>query len=189
MAVAGGKLFAGQISGAGIVVWDDPTARSGAQTAPDWQLADVAAWGMTAGGDRLYALGTGVQTRLAAWDGAASLAGTTPPDVELAVSSTQAVGDLAWRDGVLVAVVANGVTENRVAVFADSAALTPATEPDQVVEPASADYLQRSYLDATGTLYVLDRDGVYVVRDALTAPVVVAKLTSFAQPVGFAVVE
>jgi hypothetical protein len=189
MTVAGGKLFAGQISGGGILVWNDPLSRSGVVDGADWSLADVAAWALTAGGDRLFALGTGPQTRLAVWDGVGALASPHGPDVELAISPAQAVGDLQWRDNALVAVVANGVTENRVAIFADSTAVSPTSVPDGEVTPAAADYLQKSYLDSRGNLYVLDVDGIYIYRDALGAPALVTKLTTFGAPVDFAVVE
>lgn len=189
--VIGDRLFAGQISGAGLVVWDGAAARSGLQDGgPDWQLADVAAWALVTGGDRLYALDASPPaTHLAVWDDASALTAPHAADVVVSVSSAQAVGDLAWRDNALAMVIANGVTENRVAIFADSAAVTPTSEPDHVVAPAAADYLQRSYLDASGRLFVLDTDGVYAYADVLTAPAPITKLTALATPVAMAVIE
>jgi hypothetical protein len=189
MTVAGGRLFAGQISGAGILVWDAAAARSGPQEASDWQLANLASWAMVAGGNRLYALDAGAHTRLAVWNDLDTLSAPRALDVLLEVSSTQAVGDLAWRDNALIALVANGVTENRLAIYADSGALTPTSEPDTEVAPTAADYLQRSYLDRSGNLYILDTDGIYIYRDGLTDPTLVTKLTTFGSPVAFAVID
>jgi len=191
MTVAGGKLFAGQISGAGVLVWNDPLTRSGEVSGADWTLSDaVASWAMTVGADHLYAFATaGQETHLVAWNGLASLAAPRAPDVELVISTDQAVGDLAWRGESLIAVVANGVNENRIAIFEDGAAVGPGSAPDTELRPEAADYLQKSYVDRFGNLYVLDTDGVYVYRDVFGTPALAAKLTTFSRPTDFVVIE
>jgi hypothetical protein len=191
MAVVGDKLFAGQISGAGIVVWDGAAARTGLQDAgPDWTLdMTVPAWALAVGGGRLYALAAEAQTHLAVWTDAAALAAPRAPDLDVPMSATQAVGDLATSDGALVALIANGVDENRVAIYNDAAAMTPDSAPDHTVTPMGADYLKRAVLDASGRLFVRDTGGVYVYADALTAPAPVTKLTALAAPVGLAVIH
>ena len=85
--------------------------------------------------------------------------------------------------------IANGVTENRVAIFTDAAAMTADTAPDHTVTPAAADYLKHAALDPSGQLFVLDTGGVYVYADALTAPTPVTELTALATPVAMAVVD
>jgi hypothetical protein len=190
MTVAGDKLFAGQISGAGVLVWNDPLARSGAVSGADWTLSrDVASWAMTAGADRLYALASaGQETHLVAWSRLGELTAPRTPDLELVLSADSAVGDLAWHDGSLVAVIANGVDQNRVAIY-DGASLGPGSAPGAEIRPGAADYLETSHLDRHGNLYVLDTDGVYVYRDALGTPTLAAKLTTFSRPTDFAVLE
>jgi hypothetical protein len=190
LTVAGGTLFAGQVSGAGVLVWNDPLARSGVVSGADWTLSrDVASWAMTAGGDRLYAFSSaGRETHLVAWNGLGGLAAPRAPDVELVLSTDNAVGDLGWRDGALIAVVANGVDENRIAIY-DGATIGPASTPAPEVRPDAADYLEKAHVDRHGNLYVLDTDGVYVYRDARGTPTLAAKLTTFTRPTDFAVLE
>jgi hypothetical protein len=198
----GERLLGGQISGAGIVVWDDPFARAAGEHSPDWTLdSGTAAWSMRIAAGRLFAAAHGI----AIWNEVTSLAGPSVSNLTLGEGS--GIPDAfiphmtVERDVLLVAVDDGGPLSSvrGVNLYRDAADLDGEREPDQFLVEANMRGPRKTYLDAAGTLYILDADGpavgegqgsLYVYDHALEAPVLRARITTgLTWPTDFVVVE
>jgi hypothetical protein len=187
--VAGEKLLGGQISGAGLIVWDDPLSAAGTGNENDWALrSDVSPTSMLIDGDRLY-VGCWNAPYVLIWNGISSITAPAAPDATMAEGSNL---DQVWhvlvRDNVLVACVFDtGVS--KVNVYLDAAALSGETAPDFEIDDALLDRPRKALLDANENLYVMDSDGILIFSHALSAPALAAELTAAADPTDLLLVE
>jgi len=198
----GKRLLGGQISGAGVVAWNDPAARSAGEYKPDWTLdKGTAAWWMQVAGGRLYA----TQSAVAIWKDLTNIHGSATPDVTLGESSGIPDSYIPYmtvmRNVLLVSVNKPGSLSNirKVNLYRDAASLGGDRAPDQVLIDVDMRGPQKTYLDAAGTLYVLDGDSqwmskgqgcIYIYDHALDAPVLRARITTgLSWPRDFVVVE
>jgi len=185
---AGSKLLGGQISGAGLIVWDDPMSFTGTGNENDWALHNADATSMVIDGERLY-VGCWNEPFVQIWDGIASITAPAAPAAAMAADSNL---DQVWhvfvRDNVLVACV-HEVDVSKVNVYMDAAALSGETAPDLEITDAALNWPRKAYLDANENLYVMHQDGVLIFRDALTAPALAASLTAAGEPSDFVLIE
>jgi len=198
----GKRLLAGQISGAGVVAWDQPLDRSAGAYMPDWTLdKGTAAWSMQIVAGRLYAAGSTV----AIWKDLTTLHGPSAPTITLGESSgipdTYIPYMTVNRNTLLVSVdkVGSLASVRKVNLYRDAASVSGDRAPDHVVIDADMRGPQKTYLDAAGTLYILDGDSqwqskgqgaIYIYDHALDAPVLRARLTTgLSWPRDFVVVE
>lgn len=172
-----GLLFGAQISGAGVVAWDAALAASGFGNEPTFALHEGISPDNLHLEDGRLIVGAFTSPYLLIWNDAATLSAPTPPDAALGEGAglDERIGDLQVRDGVLVACMPAG---HRVLVWTDVAAIDDATPPDFVLTDALEP--SRVHLDASGRLWVLDRNGVLVYDDVPTDPTFVVKLQSAA---------
>jgi hypothetical protein len=186
--VAGNKLLGGQISGAGLIVWNDPTSDTGTGNENDWTLHVASATSMLIDSDRLY-VGCWNEPYLQIWNGISSITATAAPDATMAAGSNlDEVWDVFVRDNVLVACVfTTGVS--KVNVYLDAGALDGETAPDFEIDDALLDWPRKAYLDANENLYVMDSDGILIFSNALSAPALVTEITAAADPSDFLVIE
>jgi hypothetical protein len=198
----GKRLLAGQISGAGVLAWNDPLSRSAGDYKSDWTLdKGTAAWSMQVAAGRLYAAGSTV----AIWNHLASLHGPAAPTTTLGESSgipdTYIPYMTVIRNVLLVSVNKVGSLTNvrKVNLYRDAAGVAGDRAPDQIVLDADMRGPRKTYLDAAGTLYILDADSpfsggkqgcIYIYDHALDAPVLRARITTgLSWPQDFVVVE
>jgi hypothetical protein len=184
----GSKLLGGQISGAGLIVWDDPLSATGTGNENDWALHGADATSMVISGGRLY-VGCWNEPFLQIWDDISSITAAAAPDVTMASGSDL---DQVWhvfvRDNVLVACVFDtGVS--KVNIYLNADALSGERAPDFEITDTSLDWPKKAYLDANENLYVMHQDGMLIFRDALSSPALVTGLTAAASPSDFVLIE
>jgi hypothetical protein len=176
MVVAGRRLLGGQISGAGVLVWNDAASRTG-EVAPDWALSPEPLFHAAIARDRLY--GASYAPDVSIWDGISTATAARAPDRVL--RNVCGNGEVRYMtvtaDDTLV-VVHNGEGA-KVCLFRDARTLADGAAPDAIAED--------DVLRSTGTgsdkavlvgtrLFVLGRDGIAIIDDALGTPDLVAVL-------------
>jgi hypothetical protein len=186
--ITGDKLLGGQISGAGLIVWDDPMSATGTGNENDWALHVASPTSMLIDGDRLY-VGCWNAPYVQIWDGISSITTPAAPDATMAEASNL---DQVWhvfiRDNVLVTCVFDsGVS--KVNVYLDAAAISGETTPDFEIDDALLSRPRKAHLDANENLYVMDSDGMLIFSHALSAPALVAEITAASDPSDFLLVE
>jgi hypothetical protein len=100
------RLFAGQISGTGVIAWNDAMTATGSPP-DDFTLSLGAYWGMRIDHDRLYAVGQhmGGGGGVAIWPNASSLvAAATPIIITKGFTAGGFIQNLAIRDDILVVI-------------------------------------------------------------------------------------
>ena len=182
-----GRLLGGQISGAGLLVWNDAATRTGT-VASDWTLDAMGPWHMSIAGDRLYASAY-APPNIAIWNAISTVTTATPPDVTLtSVCGAGTAAELRYMTvtatDVLVVIhdelVNGGTTQSeKVCVFQHASTLTATPSPDAIAaDPElrpSGSTIDKAVL-AGERLYVMDRDGVTIFDHALTGPTRIVKL-------------
>lgn len=188
------RVFAGQISGAGSLAWNQASMKTGMAT-HDFQLDDGAYWWMQIEGDRLYALGRQAASSpsptqgISIWNGVSSLAGPAAPPIKVSTSYTifSFVSHFVVRDDVLVVADAD---QDRVQIYKNASAITGDRAPDFTITHPTLDRPFKVALDHRGRLYVKDDDGVLVFRDVTSAPTFIAELkTGLGVPADLTLVE
>jgi hypothetical protein len=186
MVVADGRLMGGQISGAGVLVWNDAASRTGDVTS-DWTLSPQSVFHAVTAGGRLY--GAAYAPDISIWNAIATVTAAHAPDRVLhGVCGGGSNAELRYltvtADDTLVVVhnqVVSGGNGQReqVCLFRHASTLADGAAPDAIADDAA--------LRSTGTnsdkavlvgtrLFVLSRDGVAIFDDALGAPKLVAQL-------------
>ena len=174
----GGRLFASQISGAGLLVWNDAAHATGAKS-HDFVLGKEVSWWMSAQDTRLYGVSSGGGTTngsVSIWQPVSTLSAPTAP----AITNHKLIGPtfisyFALRDDTLAVALEN----YGVYIYRGASALTADTPPSvQIVDPALSDsvVVTKLALTANGRLFVLLPDRVLVFRDVTTTPVLAATL-------------
>lgn len=188
----GDRAFAGQISGAGVLVWNDASAASGTPAVSFTLTTELAAWSMAVASDRLYAIGSvssggGNTLGIAVWDGVAATSAPTPP--AFIVSSGMAGNDFSPYVGVHGDVLVACIQAGKVLLWTGASALSGDAPPTQTIGGLSSP--TKALLGSkSGRLYVLESDGVSIFDDPTTAPTLAAKLTAgVAGPRDLAVLE
>ena len=174
------RLFAGQISGTGVIAWNDAMTATGSPP-DDFTLSFGAYWGMRVDHDRLYAVGQhdsngggpAIETGVAIWPNASTLgAATTPIIIKNSYTGGGFVQNLALRDDILVVVARD---QKVIMVYKHASAITGDVAPDfmitdKLIAPG------RAVIDASHRLYVVDTGGVLVFDTIDTAPKLVTQL-------------
>jgi hypothetical protein len=181
-----GRLLGGQISGAGMLVWNAAATRTGTVT-PDWTLDHTTATHTAIVGGRLYTSAYAPPT-ISIWTAISSVSSATPPNLQLtSVCGTGNNSELRYMTvtdtDVLVVIhneLVNGTTQiERVCLFQHASTLTGAPTADAIAaDPqlhASGSNIDKAVL-AGDRLYVMDHDGITIFDHALTSPTRVMKL-------------
>jgi hypothetical protein len=191
----GKKLLGGQISGAGLLVWNSAAARTGDVTATDYKLDDAVAFHLDigaspVGGGRLFASAYGPNVFI--WNSIGTVGAPKSPDVTMtSVCGATGVGPeiryLTVKDDVLV-VIHNHIDSSTntqietVCLFQGASSISGSRAPDAIAaSPAlksTGSNRDKAWLTTDGHLFVVVADGVVIFRNAKTAPVFVTKLTS-----------
>lgn len=178
---AADRLFLGQISGAGLLAFDDASAATGAPP-NDFAVSATAIWAIAIDGGRLYGGGSFGSALPAAGIGVwstSALTASTPPSFVLASSvglpMNGFIDDVAVHEGALI-VCAQSVGDGPgVLVFADAAALTAEATPSATI--ALTGEPKHATLTAAGRLFIQLDDRIDIYDDATTSPVFVTSLT------------
>jgi hypothetical protein len=188
----GGRLFVSQLSGAGLLVWNDAAQATGARS-HDFVLSGAVNNWMTIEGTRLHGVGVdnnGMSNGIRIWQPVSTLSAPTEP----AITNRKLIGPayvsyLALRDDTLAVAIEN----YGVYIYLGASALTADTPPSvQIIDPALSEpvVVTKLALTADGRLYVLLPDRVLVFRDVTTAPVLAATLkSSLSKPTDLMVLE
>ena len=199
MVLDSGRLIGGQISGAGMLVWNNAASRTG-QVAADWTLAPYAAFHSVIAGGRLYASAYS-PPNIAMWSHIAADASPVAADGSLgSVCGTGTGAELRFMtvnasDQLIVLhneLVAGGTAmSERVCVFQNASMLTGTPTPDAMIadpelQPSAAT-IDKAVLVGE-RLFVMDRAGITIYDNATTSPVRVAKLP-IAGPEDFVVLQ
>lgn len=164
----GDKLLGGQVSGAGVIVWDAPRSLSGESNEPDWTLGDgFTPTAMAIHADRLY-VGSNLAPFLYVWYAISSQDGPGEPDVTL--DGLGDVRDIQVRGSTLVLTTHDFTAEHVIAIFLDVATIASDSTPDVEVTHGSMELPWKSHLTRSGDLYVMDQSGILVFQDATTSP-------------------
>jgi hypothetical protein len=185
---AGNKLLGGQISGAGLIVWNDPLSATGTGNEHDWDLHGADATSMVIAGDRMY-VGCWNEPFVQIWDAISSITATAAPDATMAGGSNlDQVWHVSVRDNVLVACV-HDVSVSQVNIYLDAAALDGETAPDFEITDTLLNWPRKALLDANENLYVMHQDGMLIFSQALSSPSLAASLTAAGSPSDFVLIE
>jgi hypothetical protein len=187
-----GRLFVSQISGAGLLVWNDALHATGAKS-HDFVLGQEVSWWMGLQGTRLYGVSSGsgpTNASVTVWQPLSALSAPTAP----AITNHKLLGPafisyFDLRDDTLAVAIEN----YGVYIYRSASTLTADTPPSvQVIDPAMSTsvVVTKLALTANGRLYVLLPDRVLVFRDATTTPVLAATLkSSLTKPTDLVVLE
>jgi len=187
MVVDDGRLIGGQISGAGVLVWNHAASRTG-EVASDWTLSQQPVFHAVAAGDRLYG-SSYAPPDISIWNAISTVTAAHAPDRVLhRVCGAGTGAELRYvtvtADDTLVVVhnerVSGGTGHHiKVCMFRHASTLADGATPDAIAED--------DVLRSTGTnsdkavlvgtrLFVMGRDGVAIFDDALGTPAFVALL-------------
>jgi hypothetical protein len=172
------RLFVGQISGAGLLAWNNPLSLNGSPTA-DFSISASSVWHLATIGGRIYGaglfgtasprvLGVGVWTSVPSSPAAATFILSTGFTV-----NNDFIADVGVFGDTLVA-SAYG-TSNRVHVWTNASTLSADTPATAIV--SLTDNPIRAYLSTSGRLYVLDTKGVAIYDNVPAAPAFVTRLS------------
>jgi hypothetical protein len=186
MVVDGGRLFGGQISGAGVLVWNDVASRTGEVTS-DWTLSPQSVFHAAAAADRFY--GSAYTPDISIWNAISTVTAAHAPDRVLhGVCGAGGNAELRYlavtADDTLVVVHNESVIGGpgqyeKVCLFRHASTLVDGATPDAI---AANDVLRSTGSNSdkavlAGTrLFVLSRNGVAIFDDALGTPTFVAQL-------------
>ncbi|WP_394847190.1 hypothetical protein LZC95_06940 [Pendulispora brunnea] len=182
---ASDTLYGGQIQGAGLLAWTHASSRTG-DAGSDYRLADVSAWHLKLAGGRLF--GSSYSNPVVIWNDISTVTGPKAPDVQLTGLCDEGgvhgeIRYLTVHDDTLVVIhqarVNDELTE-KVCLFHDAHALSGLRAPDAVArhDLRSSVYYDKAQLTGDGHLFVRDKTGIAIFKDATTAPVFVTRLTN-----------
>jgi len=188
----GGRLFASQGSGAGLLVWNDAAHATGARS-HDFVLGNAVSSWMSVQDTRLYGVSAGGGTSngsIRIWQPVSTLSAPTEP----AITNHKLIGPAYISYFVLRAdTLAVAIENYGVYIYRGASALTADTPPSvQIVDAVLSDsvVVTKLALTANGRLYVLLPDRVLVFRDVTTTPVLAATLkSSLTKPTDLVVLE
>jgi hypothetical protein len=171
------RLFAGQISGTGVIAWNDAMTATGSPP-DDFTLGLGAYWRMRVDTDhdRMYAVGQhmGGGAGLAIWPNASTLGNSTPPLlVAKGYTAGDFISDCAVRDDVVVVVARD---QKAVMIYTHASAITADRAPDFTI----TDHLiapTRAVLDSHDRLYIADTGGVLIFSSISTAPTFITQVS------------
>lgn len=181
------RVFAGQISGAGLLAYSGTATLTGDQT-HSFQLDPGAYWAVAAEGDRLFAGGdrTAGQSGVSIWTGALGAAGTTAPVAVLQSGlgprlppGQTFIADIAVRDDVLAVPLRD---QNSVLIYLQASQIRADRAPDAVLSSAVLNAPTRVLFGPGGRLFVIDDDGVLVFDPGPVGWSLVAELTPGLSP-------
>jgi len=185
------RVYAGQISGAGLLVYGATSTRTGDQPA-SFALDPGAYWALGVEGDQLYAGGDAEvgHSGVSIWTGALSASGATAPAVTLRSGFPPGqifIADLAVRDDVLAVPLRD---RNSVLIYEHASQIRADRAPDAVLTNPALSAPTRVLFGAAGRLYVLDDDGVLIFQPGLVGWAFVAEIkTGLTAPRDLALVE
>lgn len=185
------RVFAGQISGAGLLVYAATATRTGDQSA-SFALDPGAYWALGVEGDQLYAGGDAEvgHSGVSIWSGAMSASGPTAPAVILRSGFPPGqifIADLAVRDDVLAVPLRD---RSSVLIYEHASQIRADRAPDAVLTSPALSAPTRVLFGASGRLYVLDDDGVLIFQPGLVGWAFVAEIkTGLTAPRDLALVE
>ncbi|MBW2264325.1 MAG: hypothetical protein JRG91_20350, partial [Deltaproteobacteria bacterium] len=172
----GGKLLGGQVSGAGVIVWDAPLSLSGESNEPDWTLHDgFTPTAMAIHADRLY-VGSNLAPFLNIWYSISSQSSPAAPDVSL--SELSDVRHIHSRGSTLVLTMQDFTASHAIAIFLDVASITSGSTPDVEIMHEDMELPWKAHLTRSGDLYVMDLSGILVFADATTSPTLRVHITT-----------
>ena len=174
----GDRLIGGQISGAGVLVWNKPLEK-GASALSDYSATKVSLWSQKLVGRRLYA--SGYRPEIHIWNDASTLSGAREPDITL--KTTDDVASIVVRDDVLVAAGSQGT----IMVWKDASKITGDVAPTfSIPTPGFKCCGKGVAMGRDGRLYVRDSVGISIFADAKTAPRFVTRLVDLPTDIGTA---
>jgi hypothetical protein len=172
-------LIGGQVSGDGLVVWDDAATLSSEGNAHDWQLyAGTTPASLALEDDYLFlGNGSGLEPFLLVFGDVSTLPPLSDPTAELgADSSLGAVHGVCVRNDLLFAAV-NDPPLYQIARFDDASTLAGDTDPDMLFDSTAMVMPTEVFLDVYGNLYAIEDTGIVIFGDAASdSPVWKVKL-------------
>ena len=172
------RLFAAQVSGAGILVWNQANTEAGDAGPHDFVLATDTVQQLEISGGRLYA--SFFEREVKVWSSIGTAA--TPRAYAFALradaGTNASIRDQAVFNDHLVVTVQATPSAGQVLIYKNIGITFTDRAPDLVIDHPSLGAVTKSVLGRDGTLYVLDLNGVTIFGDALTLPVFKTELTN-----------
>jgi hypothetical protein len=170
------RLFLGQISGAGLLAWNNADTKVVITSTPDFTVAPtVGFWSIAIAQNRMYAANSSPPS-IAVWNNAGAVTAPTAPAFSMtgAPSSLPASGfipHVAVMNDVLVV----SIQANQINLYSNASGLMGNSVPGATITTNLAQP-KKSILSKSLRLYVLDSEGVAIFKNATTTPVFVAKV-------------
>lgn len=173
----GVKLIGGQISGAGILVYDDPLNDTGAQT-EDWKLKDIAGiFCFALSGNSLYGCNL-ANSNILIWRNISGVSTTTEPDVTLN-SASNGIDDpmyISIYGNKLVVTNQDGPSNYNVKIFLNASTINGSSTAASTITDTDLVIPTKALLDMNDNLYVLMNGSILIFENATTAPSLKAKI-------------
>jgi len=185
------RLFGGQISGAGVLAWNQAHTKTGPSN-DDFVVADGghAYWTMQIAQNRLYAAGahSSTESGVAIWPNASGISGPAAPiTLTDGYDRGKFISHLIVRDDVL-AVAARD--QDVIYVYEHASAITANRAADFTLTHPSLVRPNRLAIDANARLYAIDDDGIVVFANVSSTPAFVTEIKSgVGQPSDIALIE
>jgi len=181
------RLFAAQVSGAGLLVWNMANTRTGDAGTQSFALSADSTWQLELGGNRLYA--SFFQADIKVWNGIGTASSPRAFDFALTVDAGS-IRDQRVFGTSLVVTVQPTPSSGRVLVYTMIQNTFMNRAPDITIDHASFSGAKKAVLGADGTLYVLDADGVSIFSNATSAPAFKTELkTGLTSPTDLLLIE
>ncbi len=176
---AGDKLLGGQVSGAGVIAWNEPGSKSGETNEADWQLhAGISPASMAIHNDRLY-VACWNPPYMQIWNNISTLSSSTAPDVTMeSASDLDSAQHVSFRGDVMVVTVSNAPNTYKVNIYLNAGAIDGETSADFEITSEFMNLPRKALLDRRGNLFVMHGNGILIFGDATTSPYLKANLES-----------
>ncbi len=183
------RLFAGQVSGAGVLAWNLANTRAGDAGTPSFVLSSDSVATMEIGANRLFA--SFFQQGIKVWNTIGTASAPRAFDFELTTDAgvNASIRDVRVFADQLVVTMQPTPTTGRVLIYKGVNLLFATKQPEIVIEHPSLQGPKRSVLGRDGTLYVLDADGISIFGDALGTPTFKTELTGVGVPADLLLLE
>jgi hypothetical protein len=189
----GDHFFLGQISGAGLLAWDNAKSATGTPDSSFTLSTTLAAWSQSVANDSLYAAGNTVSgdatiAGISIWRRISNVSAATAPTLKLEAASGIAAHDFIEfvdvLDGELVACIQSG----KVLIWKDAASIAAEGMPSSTLTGLSDP--KKAVKGSGDRMYVLEADGISIFKNVSTTPALVVKITDgVSQPADLTIVN
>jgi hypothetical protein len=172
------RLFQGQISGAGMLAWNNADTKIGIFSTPDFTVVqNLAFWSIAIAQSRMYGASSTSPVSIAVWTNVGNVSAPTAPAFSLSGAGSGLPANNGFIPHVAVTndVLVVTLQGNLVNVYKNASTLAGQTVPTAAIT-TNVNQPKKTVLSKSNKLYILDTEGVAIFKDVTTTPTFVAKV-------------